>query len=64
MPKPKSDEELQKHTLNLYQGDMDELRRLFPGVEPSIIIRKLVRSCIENARGAPPELNLDIPTNL
>lgn len=53
---PKSDHlDLQKHTLNLYRGDWDELRSLFPTVETSVLIRELVHSCIVNTKAGDPE---------
>lgn len=43
MPK----DELQKHTLNLYRGDFEELCALFPSVKPSVLVREIVRDCIK-----------------
>lgn len=40
MPRAKSD--LQKHTLNFYQGDFDALRRLYPAIEVTKVIREIV----------------------
>jgi len=54
MPKDKSD--LQKHTLHLFAGDFDELRSLFPDIEPSRVVRELVRTCIERKKAAEPPL--------
>jgi hypothetical protein len=39
-------EELQKHTLNLFRGDFDRLRDFYPELDPSIVIRKLLRKHI------------------
>jgi hypothetical protein len=44
------DHPLRKHTLNLYDGDMEELRALFPGQDSSVIVRELVRNCIREMR--------------
>lgn len=41
------DEGLQKHTLNLFEGDYDKLRSLYPDVGAGAIIRRLVRKYIE-----------------
>jgi hypothetical protein len=61
---PKSDKlDLQKHTLNLYRGDWDELRALYPNTETSTLIREIVRSCIINTKAADPEvtkINVDV----
>lgn len=44
----KDDEDgLQKHTLNLYPGDYQKLRELYPDVGAGAIIRRLVRKYIE-----------------
>lgn len=45
MPK-KAEEPLQKHTLNLYEGDFEELAALYPSIKSSILVRELVRNCI------------------
>lgn len=44
---PKSEEELTKHTLNLFEGDYDKLRELYPDVGAGAIIRRVVRKFIE-----------------
>jgi len=49
MPK-KSKEGLTKHTLFLFEGDMDELRTLHPHQSAAEIIRALVRSYIKSVR--------------
>lgn len=54
---------LQKHTLNLYRGDMDKLRDYFPKAEPSRIIRELVRNLINETEGdtaSAPDLGIQI----
>ena len=47
----KAKEDLQKHTLNLYKGDFEELCALFPDIKPSILVREIVRDCIVKHRG-------------
>jgi hypothetical protein len=47
MPR-KSADDLQKHTLNLFRGDMDKLRALFPDQEPSVLVRDIIRATIDN----------------
>lgn len=44
---PKADEELTKHTLNLYEGDYEKLRELYPDVGAGAIVRRIVRRFIE-----------------
>ena len=47
MPKRNADGlDLTKHHINLFAGDLDRLRELVPSVEPSIVVRKLVRDTI------------------
>lgn len=38
---------LQKHTLNLYEGDYDKLRSFYPDVGAGAVIRRIVRRYIE-----------------
>lgn len=39
-------DDLQKHTLNLFRGDYDKLQQLFPDTGAGPIIRQLVRGFI------------------
>jgi len=41
------DNELQKHTLNLYSGDYEKLRGFYPDVGAGAVIRRIVRRYIE-----------------
>lgn len=50
---------LQKHTLNLYEGEFDELKTLFPAVEPSVLVRELVHDCIKNAKANDPQVKVE-----
>lgn len=43
----KKTDTLQKHTLNLRAGDMEQLRALFPAQEPSVMVRKIVSGFID-----------------
>ena len=60
--------DLQKHTLNLRRGDMEKLRVLYPGQEPSVVLRRIVSGFIDKAlrRGAQAasmpqvDINLDL----
>lgn len=57
-------DELQKHTLNLYAGDFDRLGELFPDFGASTVIRSVVRKFLEQCESVgssnvqPPEMFL------
>jgi hypothetical protein len=55
--------DLQKHTLNLRRGDVDRLREVFPNVEVSTVIRKVVSKFVDDCRTETPipkvEVKLD-----
>ncbi len=44
------DDELQKHTLNLFEGDYEKLRELYPDIGAGAVIRRIVRRYIEADR--------------
>lgn len=44
---PRSDCELQKHTLNLFPGDYAKLQTFYPDIGAATIIRRLVRKYVE-----------------
>ena len=44
----KSDQPLQKHTLLLFEGDLDRLCDLHPEVPKSVVVRLLVRKHIRD----------------
>ena len=55
----KTQPELQKHTLNFFAGDVDKLRRYYPDIEVSILIRQIVHDFItrtEQGMPLPPEV--------
>lgn len=41
-------EELTKHTLNLFKGDFAKLGEIFPNLGSGVVIRQLVRNFITN----------------
>lgn len=41
------DDGLQKHTLNLYEGDYEKLRGFYPDVGAGAVIRRIVRRYLE-----------------
>lgn len=43
----KDNQELSKHTLNLYLGDYEKLRSFYPDVGAGAVIRRIVRRYIE-----------------
>lgn len=63
MPK-KSTEDLQKHTLNLYAGDLERLRALFPDQEPTVLVREIIRNTINTIENSAERPNLSIEVQL
>lgn len=62
MARPK-DFGLQKHTVNLRAGDIDDLRRFIPDREPSVVLRQLLSRFVDGlrAKSTPPsDENIDI----
>lgn len=43
----KAEDELQKHTLNLFRGDYEKVQSLYPDVGAGPIIRRILRRFIE-----------------
>lgn len=60
MAKDSKGRPLQKHTLNLFEGDMDRLAELVPSVEPSVLIRSLVRDTITRLEGTVPDVKVEL----
>lgn len=65
MPK-KSDIPLQKHTLLLYEGDFDKLKSYYPEIDGGLIVRRLVRTHIEQIEAptkgqALPKIKVEVP---
>lgn len=46
--------DLTTHHINLFKGDLNRLRELFPGHDPSKIVRALVRDCITKLETKDP----------
>lgn len=59
---PKKDDDLAKHTLNLYAGDYAALQDLYPDVGAAVIIRRIVRSFVQQCEknGASISANIEI----
>lgn len=55
---PKTTEALQKHTLNLREGDMDAIRDLVPDTKPHIVVRSIVSAFVDKHRDSvKPDLS-------
>lgn len=54
------DSELQKHTLNLFAGDYEELQLMYPDVGAGPIIRRLVREYLAKVQPDQPKLNVKV----
>jgi len=60
MAKDSKGRPLQKHTLNLFEGDWDRLAALVPSAEPSVLIRALVRDTITRLEGEVPNVKVEL----
>lgn len=60
---PRNDD-LQKHTLNLYKGDYAKLQDAFPEVGASVIIRKLVRQCVNQIEEQGTNIEAEVVVKL
>lgn len=52
--------ELQKHTLNLFAGDYEELQSMYPDVGAGPIIRRLVRDFLAKVQTNPAEVKVNV----
>lgn len=43
----KAEDQLHKHTMNFFAGDIEKIADLYPDVGASVIIRRLVRDFVE-----------------
>lgn len=57
-------ENLQKHTLNLRAGDVDELARLFPRHQTSVLIRTLVSNFVDKVASSEPSSEINIKLDI
>lgn len=60
MSKDKDGRPLQKHTLNLFEGDWQTLGDLFPRTDTSKLIRHMVRDLIDRTKGERPSVDISI----
>lgn len=54
----KAEENLSKHTLNLYEGDYSRIQELYPEMGAGAIIRRLVRDFITRIESAKPTTSI------
>ena len=54
------DEGLQKHTLNLFEGDYEKLRELYPDIGASAVIRRIVRRYIEQVESTGSSIDAKV----
>lgn len=63
MARPK-DDDLQKHTLNLFRGDYEKIQALFPDVGAGPIIRRILRRFIEKTEMGEVSTDPNVEVNL
>lgn len=62
MGRPKL-ENIVKKTMNFREGDFEKIAQIFPGKEPSTMIRKIVSSFIDKhyaTVGKTPDVNINL----
>ena len=57
---PKANSDFQKHTLNLYRGDFEKLRILYPNLESSLVLRTILRKHITEVEGGKENVEIKI----
>lgn len=57
-------EPMQKHTLNLYEGQYERLQKLFPEVGAAAVIRRLIKRYLEDNEPRADMANLKEPVKL
>lgn len=60
----KSDPDLQKHTLNLFKGDYERLQLLYPDTGAGAVIRRVVRSFLEQVDSGGDETDLNVEVKI
>lgn len=58
------DENLQKHTLNLFAGDYAKLQANYPDTGAGAIIRRIVRKFVERLEASDKPTDVDISINI
>lgn len=59
--KVREDDNIQKHTLNLYAGDYKEIQEMFPDIGAGVVIRKIVRKFVQDNRKDETPKDLGVP---
>lgn len=57
-------EELQKHTLNLYAGDYERIQSYYPDVGAAVIIRRVLRNFIEQIEKGNTSIEANVEINI
>lgn len=57
-------EDLQKHTLNLFAGDYAKLQTLYPDTGAGAIIRRLIRKFLERVESQDQSVDVDLSIKL
>lgn len=61
----KNEEPLQKHTLNLFEGDYERLRQYYGDVGAGPVVRRLVRSWLNQLETkSQSDLDMDVEVKL
>lgn len=60
----KAEEDLTKHTLNLFPGDYSRLQELYPDIGAGPVIRRLVRDFLDKIEAAKSSTSLTERINL
>lgn len=62
MPRTIEHDGLHKHTMNFYRGDFEKLAAFYPDLEPSVVVRRVIRDHIrmlEAKMEAPGEVTVE-----
>lgn len=57
-------EDLTKHTLNLYTGDYAKLQALYPDTGAGAIVRRLIRKFLERVESQDQSVDVDLSIKL
>jgi hypothetical protein len=57
---PKAEEGLQKHTMNLFEGDYEKLQQYYPDTGAGAVVRRLVRAYLEQIEARGGSINAEV----